>query len=295
MKRYAAWIAVSALFLIAGGALLLRSISGSWTQAMSPGYWASRWAGRPDYDPATRVLRQGNPKLREIALTIDDGPHSGTGDRILDILKREHVRATFFVVGVRMKQRPDLVRRMFAEGHEVGNHTLDHLRLDALTPEQARHEINDNDINLCRLAGRHFRLLRPPGVRYNGTVLRVARDLDYQIVSWGVAAKDFLEVPPDYIVDRVLKGTFNGSVILLHDDYPETVAALPRILSALKRQGYRFVTISEMLAHLPTPVIVPPSLAADPLQPATAHPIVVARAKPRMSVGNSGKRAARNP
>lgn len=295
MKHLLRWVLVVLVLLILGGAFLLRSLSGSWRQALSPAYWASRLAGKPDYDPVARVLRHGNPAYREVALTIDDGPHSGTGDRILDILKREHVRATFFVVGVRMKQRPDLVRRMFAEGHEVGNHTLDHLRLDSLTPRQARHEINDNDITLCRIAGRHFRLLRPPGVRYNDQVVRVARDLNYQIVSWGVAAKDFLEVPPDYIVSRVLKGTINGSVILLHDDYPETVAALPRIIAALKREGFRFVTVSEMLAHLPKPVIVPSSLANDPFKPAGAPRTLMARSGSGTVRGNSSKQQVRTP
>jgi peptidoglycan-N-acetylglucosamine deacetylase len=227
---------------------------------VNPAYWVRRWRGEDLYDAQRHILTQGNRSLREVALTIDDGPHDPTAGGILDVLQQYHVHATFFVVGRRMKERPSIIRRMLADGHEVGNHSENHYRLDSVRPDQARREINDCDINFCRISQRHMRLLRPPGVRFNDTVVQVARRLGYEIVSWGVAAKDFEEVTPDFIVNRVLRRAENGSIILLHDDYPTTVMALPRILAALQRQGYRFVTVSEMLAHLPKPVVI----QADP-------------------------------
>lgn len=224
--------------------------------AFNPLYWFHRVRGEDLYDPATQVLFHGSHELKEVALTIDDGPHTPTGDQLLDILKQKHVRATFFVVGIKMKERPDLVQRMVAEGHEVANHTLDHFRLPTLKPAQMRREINDNDINFYRITGRHMDLLRPPGVNYNDTVLRVTKELGYQLITTTATAKDFDDVTPDFIIKRILSRTENGSIILLHDDRPSTVVALPRILDALKQEGYRFVTVSEMLAHLPKPVIV---------------------------------------
>lgn len=222
----------------------------------NPMYWVRRWRGEDLYDPHTRVLYHGNRALKEVALTIDDGPHTPTGEQLLDILKDYGVRATFFVVGKRMKERPDDIRRMIAEGHEVANHSQNHFRLDTLRPDQAQREINDCDINFCRTTGRHFTLMRPPGVRYNDTVLKIADDLGYVIVSWSCAAKDYDDVTPDFIVNRILRRVENGSIILLHDEHSSTVVAMPRILDALKREGFRFVTVSEMLAHLPKPVII---------------------------------------
>jgi peptidoglycan/xylan/chitin deacetylase (PgdA/CDA1 family) len=223
---------------------------------VNPMYWVRRWRQEDLYDANTRILRHGNRNLKEIALTIDDGPHSQTGDQLLDVFKRYQVPVTFFVVGSRMEERPDLVKRMLDEGHEVANHSQNHYRLDTLPAKQVWREINDCDIHFCRITGRHFSLLRPPGVRYNDLVLRTAKDLDYVVISWSDAAKDFLDVSPDFIVNRVLKRAENGSIILLHDDRPATVAAMPRILSALQRDGYKFVTVSEMLNHLPKPVVV---------------------------------------
>jgi peptidoglycan-N-acetylglucosamine deacetylase len=223
---------------------------------LSPSYWVHRLRGEDLYDLTTGRLFHGNHDLKEVALTIDDGPHTPTGDQILDILKEYDVRATFFVVGRRMDERPDLVRRMVAEGHELGNHTQDHIRLDSLNPNQIRREINDADIHYCRLTGRHFDLMRPPGVRYDEKVLKVANELGYQTILFTCAAKDFEDVTPDFIVKRVLSRVANGAIILLHDERPATVTALPRILAALKSEGYRFVTVSEMLSRLPKPVVI---------------------------------------
>jgi peptidoglycan/xylan/chitin deacetylase (PgdA/CDA1 family) len=256
MRKKRAWIAASLIILIAAGAYWYHNRKIGLMDALNPAYWARRWSGQDLYDPATQRLLHGNRSLKEVAITIDDGPHSGTGDQILDILKRENVRATFFVVGVGMKKRPDLVKRMVDEGHEVANHTLTHYRLTKLRPDQMRREINDNDINFFQITGRHMNLLRPPGVNYNDTVLKVAKDLGYQTILVNVVSKDFEDQTPDYIVDRTLRRSENGSVILLHDDRMSTVMAMPRIIQSLRRDGYKFVTVSEMLAHLPKPVVV---------------------------------------
>jgi len=224
--------------------------------AINPAYWLRRWRGEDLYDARAHMLFHGNRTLKEVAITIDDGPHEGSGARLLDVLRSEHVRATFFVIGENLKKFPQIARRMVAEGHEVGNHSQSHLLLDTLTPRQVRNEIEDCDINFNRITGKHLVLLRPPGMHYNAAVLRAARELGYTVVgdTWG--ARDYVEVKPDDIVRVALRRAENGSIILLHDEYPATVAALPRIIAGLRSEGYRFVTISEMLAHLPQPVIL---------------------------------------
>jgi peptidoglycan-N-acetylglucosamine deacetylase len=266
LKRRRRWVLVGVAAVILGGTawVINERRSAPWSSLLNPAYWFRRSQGEDLYDAKNHILYHGNRSLKEIALTIDDGPHTPTGDQLLDILKQEKVKATFFVVGRKMRERPDLVERMVAEGHEIANHTQDHYRLPTLKPDQMRRELNDPDIELYRIAGRHMDLMRPPGVQYNQKVLDVARELGYETITVSVAAKDFEDVTPDFIVRRVLSRTTNGSIILLHDDRQSTVYALPRIIEGLRRQGYRFVTVSEMLAHLPKPVVVETNANSGP-------------------------------
>jgi peptidoglycan/xylan/chitin deacetylase (PgdA/CDA1 family) len=236
-----------------------------WRDAINPAYWMRRARGEDLYSARQRLLYHGNRSLREIAITIDDGPHAETDPGILDTLRRLHVRATFFVVGENMKKHPELVRRMVAEGHEAGNHTQTHLRLNQLTSRQIRNEINNCDINFNRATGRHFALLRPPGLHYDDRVLRQARDLGYILVGKTWAARDYTRATPESLVRGARRRAENGAIFLFHDEYPETVAALPRIIESLRREGYRFVTISEMLAHLPKPVVITADPKARPM------------------------------
>lgn len=255
----------------AAGMGLMASGHGSRGQSGASAYAAGAAPGaRPhavsavNYDTGGRVLSQGNRALKEVALTIDDGPHGDTGERLLDILRVHHIRATFFVTGDNVKKCPNLVRRMLAEGHEVGNHTQSHLRLDTLTSRQIRDEIAYCDINFWRVTGRNMRLLRPPGMRYNATALGVARDMGYIVVGDSFTGADYLDVSSDFIAHRTERWVENGSIILLHDERESTPNALPQIIKALKAEGYRFVTITEMLAHLRKRAVVSPPSENQP-------------------------------
>lgn len=242
------------LVIVATGAFLAiyhhfhRSIPLS--QLITADYWQRHFEGNEFYDPHGMMLYHGNPKFHEVALTIDDGPHQIYGQPILHTLAQEQVPATFFVVGVRVKQEPDQIRQMIAQGDEIGNHTYDHQRLDKLKPHLIASELRLNDEIIYRASGLHTRIMRPPGVQFNHKVLHVSSALGYITVNWTNAARDYEKQSPDYIVRHVVDSTENGSIILLHQDNPYTALALPRIISALKRRGYRFVTISTMLAHL---------------------------------------------
>ena len=211
--------------------------------------------GEDLYRSGDAMLLHGNRKLPEVAITFDDGPHPTSRPLILDTLKRYGVHATFFDVGINMERRPALVQRTLAEGHEMANHTYHHLRLTDLSPAERRREINDPDITFCAITNRHLKLMRPPGLRYNPAVLAEARALGYVTVNYTTAAKDadaMDPAAPEVIAERTLGRVENGTILLLHD-YPGTAEALPTILEALRSRGYRCVTVTEMLEHLPEP------------------------------------------
>ncbi len=203
------------------------------------------------FDLKGAMLKAGNPALKEVALTFDDGPHRESREQILNTLKQFHAKATFFEVGMRMEQNPDLLRRTIAEGHEIANHTMFHITLPGLKPDTLHKGINEADIVYYRFTGKHLRLLRPPGMRFDSATLEEAKRLGYITVSYTAASADYGDhVDPNNVIERTLSRTAPGGILLLHD-YPATAKALPEILETLTKQGYQFVTVEEMLQHLP--------------------------------------------
>jgi peptidoglycan/xylan/chitin deacetylase (PgdA/CDA1 family) len=188
----------------------------------------------------------------------------------MDELKKEGIHGTFFVVGMRVKEHPELVKRMIDEGNEVGNHTEDHIRLDTLPLKNVRAEIRNCEINVERAAGRRTHLFRAPGTRVTHDIMLMLKSMGYTTVGWNVGARDFIppttahmsaemiedmNTTPNQVADRVISNTKPGVIILLHDN-PVTAAALPQIIKKLKADGYAFRTVTEMLAELPKPVRV---------------------------------------
>ncbi|WP_309060605.1 polysaccharide deacetylase family protein [Streptomyces sp.] len=195
--------------------------------------------------------RFGTVDCREakcIALTFDAGPSEHSA-RLLDILKREHVPATFFLMGRRhIEKYPELVERMADEGHEVANHTWTHRILTDLEPEEIREELERPNEEIERLTGRRPTLMRPPQGRTNGTVNGISRELGLAEVLWSVTAKDYRTTDSGLITRRVLAQSSRDGIILLHDLYDGTVPAVPGIIDALKKRGYVFVTVPQLLA-----------------------------------------------
>ncbi len=244
-------IGCTVLILLAGFWFIKFRNTG-WTNAINPIYWLHRLRGDDLYNASNALLLHGNRELPEVALTFDDGPHPGSRGAILDVLKQNGIRATFFDVGINMAAHPDLVIRTLEEGSEIGNHSQDHMnRLDVITLKDRHREINDTDITYATITGKHLSLLRPPGMRFNSEVLSDTVEMRYVVVSYTTASRDFEpnEKSSD-IAARTLGRTENGSILLLHD-YAATAAALPEILAGIKARGLRCVTISEMLNHLP--------------------------------------------
>ncbi|MBI5707767.1 MAG: polysaccharide deacetylase family protein [Armatimonadetes bacterium] len=244
------------------------------------------------FDLRQDLLERGNADLKEVAITFDDGPHPET-KRILDELRAARAKATFFVVGKMIDKDPALVRRLLYEGHEVGNHTFDHLRLEGRSREMIREDIAQCQRAFYRVTGAEMNLFRPPGMRYDDTVIRAAQDLGYVTVHWNVAAKDFQPKAPSEIASTVLHQVRPGSVILLHN-HPDTAKALPAILNGLEALGYRTVRVSQMLARLPRPVVIRSNAFGVKLDVVARIAKTEAR-KPRQRKGVEKRYALRQP
>lgn len=220
------------------------------------------------------VCHQGRGAPDAVALTFDDGPDPRWTPAILEILRARGVKAAFFMVGSKMEENPGLVRRIVAEGHEVGVHTYTHPNLAAVSPERVQLELNATQRLLEQLTGRSTVLFRPP---YKADArpetpeeilpVRAAQDLGYLTVSNAIDARDWTRPGPEGILAAVKAARGEGSIVLLHDaggDRRQTVAALPRILDWLYARGDRVVPLAELL-HLPPDQIMPPAPREQPL------------------------------
>ena len=249
----------------------LRNAADGFRNVLSVRYWLDRGAGIDLYNPTTHYLKRGRHDRHEVLLTFDDGPHEGSCESILSTLESQGVPAAFFVVGRRVKQNPALVQRMIRDGFEVGNHTEDHLRLDKLSASQVQQQIVGCEQAVEHACGHKMTLLRPPGMRLSPEVNAETSVLGYTIVGWNIGAKDFipdqqvtdmsaeesshLRTTPSQVEERVMKQVKDGTIILLHDN-PVTAEAVPAIIRDLKAQGYRFRTVTQLLAEMPHPVAV---------------------------------------
>src|SRR5712692_7154208 len=225
----------------------------------------SRTAGgafteRYDQYPAYfRIHTTGHTPDRLVVLTFDDGPDARYTARILDILKARHVPATFFVVGVRAEQHPELLARMYVEGHEIGNHTYSHANVAHTWPQRTALELNATQRIIQRATGVSTTLFRPP---YHADSepqtpeelepIARAQRLGYITVATRIDARDWVVgVTADRILTEVLAELQDGGrIILMHDGGGErsaTVAALPQIIDALRARGYRFVGVSALM------------------------------------------------
>lgn len=195
----------------------------------------------------TETVLRGDPRRREIALTIDDGPHPAYTPKLLQILNTNGVPATFFVVGERAEQYPELVRAEIAGGHEVGNHTYDHVSLIKIPPDYIDTEIKACGDVLTRITGHPPHLFRPPGGEYNLAVSEAAEALGYRIVLYSDDPGDYADPGTQVIETRTLDTISNGGIILLHDGSAQTLLILPQIIQRLKARGFRFVTVDQLL------------------------------------------------
>jgi peptidoglycan-N-acetylglucosamine deacetylase len=219
------------------------------------------WAGYNCYSPSSqlygRTIADGeNP--REIALTYDDGPNDPHTWRLLEVLAKHGVRATFFLIGQFVKARPEIARAVSAAGHAIGNHTFTHPNLAFCSAQRVERELKDCHIAIADTLGMAPAYFRPPYGARRPVVLRMARSLNYTPVMWNVICFDWLTNSPDKVEAHAIKGIAKhrerGKLVVLHDgghramgtDRGHTVAATERLLARYKNEGYRFVTVRDM-------------------------------------------------
>lgn len=195
---------------------------------------------------------------RAIALTFDDGPSEYTL-QILDILKKHQIRATFFVLGQTIPGREAILQRVVNEGHVLGNHSWSH-PYNYHDRFAAIQEIDRTDNIIHQHTRVRSRYFRPPGGYLNNGLADYAASREYSVAMWSVDSFDYL-VSTAAIVTNVVNGAHPGAIVLLHDgggNRSRTVAALPQIISQLQAQGYRFVTLSELMELSQTPPLEKP-------------------------------------
>ncbi|MCS5695195.1 delta-lactam-biosynthetic de-N-acetylase [Desulfofundulus thermocisternus] len=192
----------------------------------------------------------GSPEEKVLYLTFDEGYENGYTPKILDILKANNVKAAFFVTGHYLKTRPELVKRMVAEGHIVGNHTMNHPSLPDISDEEIRKELQSVEELFTKLTGKKMKYLRPPKGEYSERTLAVTRQLGYYNIFWSLALVDWVPMPggPQEAYQSVMDNLHNGAVILLHAVSRDNTEALDRILKDARAQGYTFKTLDDLVA-----------------------------------------------
>jgi peptidoglycan/xylan/chitin deacetylase (PgdA/CDA1 family) len=229
-------------YILSGAVGAVVSVAGY--QTMSP---KGQWYGR------SLVGLPGGS--RQLALTYDDGPNDPHTLRLLEVLGRHGVHATFFVIGRYVRERPDIVREVVNRGHVLGNHTFSHPNLIFASARRTRMELERCQQAIADAVGNPASLFRPPFGGRRPATFRLARQLGLEPVMWGVTGWDWKEKGEDYIEQKVQQQVRGGDVILLHDGAPEnfgadrsqTVVATDRLIAKYKSEGYEFVTVAQMM------------------------------------------------
>jgi peptidoglycan/xylan/chitin deacetylase (PgdA/CDA1 family) len=213
-------------------------------QSMAP---TAQWFGR--------TFTGLDERSKRLALTYDDGPNDPHTLRLLEVLARHNVHATFFLIGRYVQHRPDIVRELVTAGHAIGNHTFNHPWLTFKSTQEMRTQLTDCDRALTDAVGTHSNLFRPPFGARRPAVLRIARQMGLEPVMWNVTGYDWQAPSAECIERQVTSKVRGGNVILLHDgghlafgaDRSYTVTATDHLISRYQSEGYEFVTIPEMM------------------------------------------------
>jgi peptidoglycan/xylan/chitin deacetylase (PgdA/CDA1 family) len=194
----------------------------------------------------------GDPSKREVALTFDDAPDAKFTPQVLDALKGVGVKATFFVVGNRAEAHPDIMKRIVAEGHAIGNHSYSHANLPKLTDTEFRNQIQKTDTIIRRFTGYTSNIVRAPYGNINEPQIQWLVSQQKKIINWNVDSLDWKGLNAEQVITNVLGHVQPGSIILQHaaggtnEDLSGTIEALPKIINQLQADGVKLVTVPEL-------------------------------------------------
>ncbi len=199
------------------------------------------------------IFRFNRQTEKTVALTFDDGPDQEFTPQILKILKEYNVPATFFIVGIRGIENPDILRQINKEGHEIGHHGYHHYKMSNLTPKEISDELDQVNQLLNYQIGKSSRIFRPPYGAIDTELVETVKEEGFYIILWDIDSLDWRSLNKDQVLENIMPYIHPGAIVLQHsaggpgEDLSGTVKALPYIITTLQEQGYRFVTISEML------------------------------------------------
>lgn len=185
-----------------------------------------------------------------IALTFDDGPHKILTPKLLDALKKTNTSVTFFVMGFKAVMHPGILKRATIEGHEIGNHVWDHPVLTQLDWNSVVEQVESTNKAIFNATGIYPKVMRPP---YGNTKPRLNNrindSLNERVIMWSLDTRDWTRPAPENIINHVLEKTKAGDILLCHDIHPGTIQAIPVIIENLIRNGFKFLTVSQMLEY----------------------------------------------
>ena len=247
-------------------------------QPLQPSAVATPPVPAPPPAPRKPSYNSCNVEGPYVAITFDDGPHPKLTPHLLDMLKERGLKATFYVIGQNVVQYPEIMQRMVAEGHEIGNHSYTHPALSKCSPAKLTEEITKSNDAILQACGVSPTTVRPPYGATNAAVTKRLNDeFGLAVIMWSVDPQDWKIRKASHVSNHILQNTKSGAIVLAHDIHPSTIDAMPAALDGLLSKGHKFVTVSELIAMdrptglgvpaaptTPAPVSYEPSAAATP-------------------------------
>lgn len=198
--------------------------------------------------PRKYILYEGDINSKQIALTFDDGPNPDYTEKFLELLSDYKIKATFFLLGKNLEKYPQIARKIVSDGHVIGNHTHIHKRIDEISIGELKNELNNPQNMIRTMYNRGFNYFRPPYGKFSLVCLSYCIFKRFTTVLWTLDSRDFEHRGKQHILNNVIgDGIKGGDIILFHDDNEFTLEALPEIIEHLRKKGFEFITVEEML------------------------------------------------
>ncbi|WP_018247259.1 polysaccharide deacetylase family protein [Orenia marismortui] len=200
-----------------------------------------------------KVYRRG-PKTMQVALTFDDGPDPVFTPQVLDVLKENNVKATFFLVGKRVTQNPSIVKRIYEEGHTIASHSWSHADLVKLNQDELAKEVIDTEEAIENIIDRKTGLIRPPYGSISDTTLDQLQNMGYKVINWSIDSLDWKAKNKEEVIERTVPDFHKGAIILFHSaggkgqSLLPTINALETIINELKAKNFKMVTVNDLLS-----------------------------------------------
>lgn len=193
-------------------------------------------------------IAMGNKESKKVYLTFDEGYEAGYTEKILEVLKQNDVKATFFITAHYVNTKPELVQKMIDEGHIIGNHTVNHKSMPSLNLEEIKKEVMELHTAIYEKFGYEMKYIRPPKGEYSEKTVAYCNTLGYTTVMWSFAYDDWDENKQDrteYAKKKILDNIHNGAVILLHGNSKDNTNILDYCIKEIKSMGYQFASLDE--------------------------------------------------